>query len=269
MMRKEFKSALIALCLTIICFLPVLLVWRQGNEKYEIWFVGDSIIAGNFNGDSIPKYVEERTGIKTLNAGFGGMTMSEGLNCDKTNVYMSFNMVNISKAIRNRNLSFAKLNSQKNNSANVANWENNSEALSRADIDSCKIIFIEFGTNDYFAQIPLDDENDRYNVHTYGGALRTVLENVIVGMPKTKIVLIALPYNDISIDGFGLEDYVAKEIEIAKEYNVEVVNNFELSGINKDNYKEYLADGVHPNSEGILAMSKLIVDLIMEMKENL
>lgn len=267
MKKSNLISLLLALTLIILCFVPALVYMGRKGENYDIWFVGDSIIAGNPLG-SIPGLVSERTGTKILNAGFGGMRMSTDSIRDNTNAYVTYNMVNISQGIKNNDLSFSRLNMQKDNETNLEYWEEHAKALADADVKFCKIVFIEFGTNDYFEAVPLDDEKDKYNVNTYGGALRTVLENVQAGMPDARIVLITIPYNSVKTNGPKLQEYVFKELEIASEYEVEVINNYELSGICEANYSDYLYDGVHPNEKGIEVLSEPIIDLINEMKED-
>lgn len=268
MKNSSLLCGLIATLLLVLCAIPSFFFWKQGGTSYEIWFIGDSIIAGNTELNSIPAYVERTTGIKTLNAGFGGQLMSDVLDNDATNVYNSYNMVNISRGIKNHDLSFSGLNSQKDNQINIWYWEKHAKNLSEADIRKCRYLFIEFGTNDYFSETPVDDEKDKYNTGTFAGAMRTVIENVRAGMPDATVVLITPPYNSIDTSGPELDAYVTKEVEIASEYGIRLVNNYELSMINANNYTEYLIDGIHPNEKGVEKLSEGICRLINEMKEN-
>lgn len=267
MKKSNIFIAIVSISLFFACFLPAILFFNRKQEAYDIWFVGDSIFAGSINGDSIPAYVAEQTGCRVLNAGFGGLTMAKARSLDYSDVTCSYSMVNISEGIKNNDLSFAALNRFSNNQYNVLYWDKHAMDLYKASVDECKYIFIEYGTNDYFLSTPIDDDYDKYNVYTYAGALRTAIENIKEGMPCATIILVTPPYNNIESQGEALEAYVAKEIEVASEYGIYVINNYELSGINEDNYEEYLFDGTHPNTLGINILGAPIVEYIKDKQK--
>lgn len=267
MKKNSIITVICSIALLFICFVPAILFFNRKQEAYDVWFVGDSLFAGLADGKSIPSFVADETGLKVLNAGFGGLTMTKARSIDYANVSLLYNMVDISEGIKNRDLSFAALNRFKLNQYQVYWWDEHALNLSKADIEKCKYIFVGYGTNDSFIPNPIEDEFDKYNVYTYAGALRTAIENIKEGMPNAEIVLVTPPYNNVNPEKQILSAYVAKEIEIAAEYGLFVINNYELSGITEDNYEKFLTDGVHPNEDGISALATPMVEYIKGRQE--
>lgn len=264
MKKNKIWSLILAFLLVIMCVLPCFWVMHHQKIKYDVWFLGDSIIAGDYNGSSVPAYVAAQTGLDILNAGFGGMTMSRSPKTDRTDVSVMYTMTELSEGIANNDLTYTALNSLEGNPYNLPYWEQHARALSEASFSSPRYVFINFGTNDFFNNVPLDDENNRFNTYTYGGALRSIITNVRAGMPQATIILLTSPYNSFQSGGTDLKEYVSLEMEIADSMGIEVINNYELSGINKDNYEQYLSDGIHPNAMGVEALSRAIIDRIKE-----
>ena len=107
-------------------------------------------------------------------------------------------------------------------------------------------------------------------MNSFGGALRSSVENIRKALPDATIVLCTPTYTwtdyldvDCTKADFGggtLPEYVAKEKEIAAEYGLTCVDNFYGSGINRDNFKEYLYDGLHTLYEANLLIAENIVD---------
>ena len=62
-----------------------------------------------------------------------------------------------------------------------------------------------------------------------------------------------------------LEEYNAVVCNVAKHYNLSVVDLYNDSEITKDNYKKYYGDGhIHPNKEGMEAIKKVFVESLKE-----
>lgn len=267
MKKNNILITIASIALIFICFVPAILIFNKKQEAYDIWFVGDSLFAGSSDGKSIPSFVANETGFSVLNAGFGGLTMARAKNIDYSDVSLSYNLVDISEGIKNKDLSFAALNRFKLNQYHVDYWDKHALDLSKAAIDKCKYIFIGYGTNDSFIPNPVENEYDKYDIYTYAGALRTAIENIKKGMPNAELVLVTPPFNNIDPENKVLSAYVAKELEIADEYGLYVINNYELSGINKENYEKFLIDGVHPNEEGISILATPMVEYIKDKQD--
>lgn len=134
-------------------------------------------------------------------------------------------------------------------------------SLIPSDVD---IISVMGGTNDCSQELPIYVEGDEYyfNSGHYTGAIRRLIRKLQTDFPKAKIVFCnclsarlnevgkeqELPYrNDI---GLTMADYAAKCIEVCREMGIPCIDLCGESGINTWNAASYMADNVHPNSEG-------------------
>ena len=270
-MKNKIVAAAVAMVLILICFVPVMLSFAdRDREDYEIVCFGDSVMACFYGDGSIPYYIEELTGRTTLNAAFGGLPMSElrEVTFAGDSSYL-FSMVELSKALLNKDFSLQIIGTKQRVQEYTQEWYGVADSLDKLDYNSVQYVIIEHGVNDYLMGKALDDSADRYNESTFAGALRTSIENVRKALPNATVVLVTPAYMKLeSMDGdcmetdFGggtLPDYVAKEKEVAAEYGLTCVDNFSGSGINKDNYKEYLYDGLHSHQGGNVLMAENIV----------
>ena len=124
---------------------------------------------------------------------------------------------------------------------------------------------------DVLAQI--DDTNVRIenaenlkDTTTFAGAARYSIERILGAYPHIKIYLLSATWRlylnsdnayveDIDTKtnnlGFKTSDYNSKLKEIADEYHLKYINNYDI-GINKINYSHYFPnnDGAHHNENG-------------------
>lgn len=256
--------------LILICFIPVLLsVSDKKDAEYEIVCFGDSVMACFYGEGSVPYFLEELTGRATLNAAFGGLPMSSISEGGKAgDINPLFTMVELSEALLRNDFSL-QATAAKTYEVWPPEWRDISEELDRLDYESVQYVIIEHGVNDYQLGIPVDDMANPHNTYTFGGALRTSIENVRKAIPNATIVLCTPTYMhflnydkdcyEADYGGGTLPEYVEKEKEIAAEYGVICVDNFNGSGINKDNYLEYLYDGLHSHQGGNILIAENIV----------
>ncbi|MCR4678901.1 MAG: SGNH/GDSL hydrolase family protein [Lachnospiraceae bacterium] len=278
-MKNKKVAAAVAIVLILICFVPVLLVLRRPKKlQCEIVCFGDSIMAGYYDSATIPGYIEQYSGRKTLNAAFGGLTMSANFDNPKAgDASHLFSMVELSDALLKRDFSLQIMATKKDIIDYPQDWYNVAESLSTLDWDSVKYVFIEQGVNDYLLGKPLDDANDKYNRSTFAGALRTSIENVQKALPDAKIILLTPIYHWVGgeeadcterdLGGGTLLAYVDKDKEVAAEYGLICVDNFNGSGINRDNYKIYLYDGLHTLEEANALIAQNIIDNVEELRK--
>ncbi|MBO4679308.1 MAG: SGNH/GDSL hydrolase family protein [Lachnospiraceae bacterium] len=270
-MKNKGVAAAVAIVLILICFIPVILFFsRKKGADYEIVCFGDSVMACTYGEGAVPYYIGELTGRPTLNAAFGGLSMSKTSENTKAGDTSSFfTMASLSGALLNKDFSLQVTATKPGIGVYPKKWYEVALELDKLDYSKVKYVIIEHGVNDYLSGIPVDDASDRYNVHTFAGALRTSIENVQKAIPGATIVLVTPTYTHISFydkdcyeADFGggiLPDYVAKEKEVAAEYGLTFVDNLNGSGINKDNYKKYLYDGLHAHQDGNLLIAENIV----------
>lgn len=273
--NKKLLPAVIAVFVAALC-LVIALVWdRNGKETYDVVFFGDSIIAGWNAEKPIPSRFEELSGLKTFNAAFGGMTMarSSELSGSGSGSYL-FTMAGLSESLAVRDFSKQLMALDEDNIYEIGYWSEKTQELSNIDWDSVRYVVIEQGTNDYNEGIALDDPDDPYNTGTFGGALRTVIKNIKKGAPNAEIIIMTPLYcyiqgadgdcTEVSFGGGLLSEYADKEIEIADESGILIMDDYRNSGINADNYTDYIYDGLHTNGEGDALIADLLWNFISE-----
>ena len=278
-MKNKKVAAAVAIVLILICFVPALLVFRRPKKlQCEIVCFGDSVMAGYYDSAALPGYIEKYSGRTTLNAAFGGLTMSANFDNSKAgDASHLFSMVELSDALLKRDFSLQMMATKKDIIDYPQDWYNVAESLGTLDWESVKYVFIEHGINDYLLGKPLDDAADRYNRSTFAGALRTSIENVQKALPDAKIILLTPIYHWVGgeeedcterdLGGGTLLAYVDKDKEVAAEYGLICVDNFNGSGINRDNYKEYLYDGLHTLEEANALIAQNIIDNVEGLRK--
>lgn len=239
------------------------------SEKYDIVFFGDSIVAGIEKYESIPTMIEKDTGLKTLNCGFGGLTMSSGTKENYPGDFTFFySMVALSELVKNNELDTLSLALPAEDYIVPAAWNEKVEIMTRLETSGIRYALIEYGINDYMAGKPVDNPDNPYDIKTFGGALRKTIENLQEAIPDVCIVLVTPTYIERdgesclekSFGGGTLDAYVTKEFEVAEQYGISVVDNFYSEIINKDNLGTMTYDNLHPNEEG----NRLIADNILK-----
>lgn len=274
------KALLIAIILLTICLVGSILIatHKEKSEEYDVVFFGDSVIACEYSDISIPAIMNEKGEWKTLNAAFGGLTMSTirdiKANGDTSDL---FSMLELSYALKENDFSLQILGAQKGNPGAINGWYEVSESLNKTDWSKVKYILIEQCANDYLQGTPADNPEDIYDDRTFGGALRIAIENIRMGAPKAKIVIVTPTYiNPLGLKGdcrtadYGggtLPDYIAKEHEIAEQYGCLIIDNFEEVNINSENYEQYLPGGLHGNLAGNTLIAENILEHLKEFDE--
>jgi len=270
-MKNRIVKVSFAAALILICFIPAIIFFsKKKTAEYEIVCFGDSVMAGYYSTDTVPACIKKMTGRPVLNAAFGGLSMSKPYEIPKEGDTSNFySMAELSEALLNRDFSLQIMGTKLRVEEFEKKWPAVADKLNKLDYNSVKYIIIEHGVNDYLMGKRIDDDANPYNIYTFAGALRTSIENVKKAIPNATIVLVTPTYMQLdSMDkdcfetdfgGGTLPDYVAKEKEVAAEYGLICVDDFYESGIDKDNYEEYLFDGLHTLYEANLLIADNIV----------
>lgn len=269
-MKKTSKTEIyVAIGIAVLCLIfSFLLSLKRGEREVDVVLFGDSVIEGGLFGN-VKDELEKITGMSILNAGFGGMTMCRTDMEEHQGDYLYFySMVQLSSMIRNRDFSLISLANARYDYIMSAGWRERSEALEEINWKKVKGIVIEQCVNDYMRGCAIDNPDDKYDESTFAGALRTTIENVKKGAPNAILYLETPSYMQLGIyeddclsHDFGggvLTDYVTKEMEIAAEYDVKVIDVFGNKIINKDNVETYTYDGLHPSEEGYKVLAEFI-----------
>ncbi len=265
-----FVSVLLFVCITGI----FLFVKQTKETEYKIVCLGDSIIGNVRDDSSIPAYIESMCRLSTYNGGFGGTTAS----CIETNgrAAISDNIVSLAElanAIAYDD--FSVQNAGINRYVSVDYFPEALYGFDDIDWSNVEIVVIEHGVNDYLNGVALDNQENPYDVTSYGGALRHTLRQLQANRPDLRIILCTPTYcwiyseglscQEINYGGGYLEDYVNLELQIAQEFGVEIIDNFHESGIGGEfeNWSQYTEDGLHLNDAGRKLIAERISAVIL------
>ena len=266
--KKEHVALWITFLGAVLLTAILMFLWSRRTEEYDIVFFGDSRTEGLKLESTVPELTEAATGLRALNAGFGGTALS--LLSDDIYEYPEdmLSMVSLSEGLetgfkpvgawtRGRSIYF-KDRSYYNDTAKV---------LSSAKLKNASFVVIGHGVNDAMLDVHVSNSKDPYDAKTFEGALRTSLENIAKALPGAKIILVSpVPY---FIEGETcneelLRGYAECEAKISAEYGAIFVDAGSRSGISAANHTEFLSDGIHYTDEGAKLISALIIQAIEE-----
>lgn len=136
---------------------------------------------------------------------------------------------------------------------------------------------LNYGLNDYFSGLPVENPADDFDVRTYAGALRTGISTLKEAYPDAVIILLTPTFTILFSDGTEingerggvLTDYVEAAVNVAQDMDVIFINNYTDGGINADTQGMYLADGCHPNEAGALLLGRHILEEMQRITESL
>ena len=138
--------------------------------------------------------------------------------------------------------------------------------LKSIDFSKVDIVTIAYGTNDFTACVSMDNTENPKDIKTFAGALKYSIETLLSAHPHLKIFVCSQTYrfrmdadgvyttdSDIRANekGFKLPDYVQKTKEVAKDYHLPFINNYNI-GMSKFTRSVYFSptDGTHPIQAG-------------------
>ena len=225
---------------------------------------GDSITGMGMR--SYAENIQKNTGITTINLGIGGAKMANKTDTDIDVLSMAETM----RALTTPDFDWSRQDAYAASSGQNAIVEH-VKNMKNLDLSTLDYASIWFGTNDFTANVVLDNPDDPYDVTTFGGALRYSLDKLLEANPDLKIMLITPMYRDRQIkesdnpyiadgknsddypnnNGVYLTEYGDKIKGIAANYgeNVMVLDMYVESGINRYNHQKYFYDGLHPSGE--------------------
>lgn len=116
---------------------------------------------------------------------------------------------------------------------------------------------IEYGLNDYFNGAVLDNVEDRMDICSFGGALRSGIDQLRSEYPESKIILVSpyapdiqergnLPYRE---GGATIPEIADRIDDISKECGTELLDLYHSPGVSAELLPQLLADGIHPSYE--------------------
>lgn len=286
--KKNIIKYIVFVVIAVISAGIILATTKIGSKKYypfddskmQIVFFGDSNIANEVEGQTIPDRVAELMDCEVYNCAVGGTTAAK-INTenyfDRTGDL--FCLYNMSKIMEIEDYQ-AMLDFREKLSYSEEEGVGKLNMLVNLDYAKVDYIVISYGINDYTAGIRADSAGNPYDETTYEGALRSSVERISELCPESTIILSTITYcayaEDADKDGYSYDwgggfitEYRDAAVRVASEYeNVFVIDNLELLGINDANYKDYLSDGIHFNSEAQKLYTNYLVDMLMKIESN-
>ena len=223
---------------------------------------GDSIFGRQRPPEDISTELAKLTGATVHNCGFGGCRMAKHSDAR----YDAFSMYRLADAVVSGDWSLQDAGIADTTQPALPVYFSEGLAILKglnfADVD---IITIAYGTNDFTSSVSLVKE-DAKDTTSFAGALRYSVETLLNAYPHLKIFVCSQTYRFwmdesnvftedsdtyTNIDGEKLTDFVAKTEEVAKEYHLPYINNYDI-GMNKYNRSLYFpaTDGTHPLTTG-------------------
>ena len=285
MKKKPIKECIVFSLIALIAAVSIIATAQIGTKKYypgdesklQIVFLGDSNIAYDIEGKTIPHRVEERFECDVYNCAVGGTTAT------KTNtlnyVDKSFDLLclyNITKVMDTEDHQplmdfFAET------TVNEQLGTGKMQMLVNIKYEEVDYIIISYGLNDYTMGCAISGE-DQYDETTYEGALRCSVERLQRICPNATIIVSSITYcafsenGKLAEDGYErnwgggyINDYRDAAERVASEYeNVIFMDNLELLEIDKTNCAEYIHDEMHLNSAGQEKYADCLVEIIKE-----
>lgn len=281
--RENIISQIIYFVIAMILF--GVLFWltfpdRQGELErttFPVVVMGDSIVGQNRDKSSVPGQLEEFLGTPVYNGAFGGTCLAMQRDVDDNYTSDMLNMVSLSKAIAADDFGVQQTVRSRKEITDYFGYV--VDELECVDFNQVEVLVIAFGINDYHASIPLDNEQNPMDEFTFGGALRSILTTIQKRYPDMKIVLATPTYawyrgQNLTCEEYNtgsayLEEYVEKEIEIAEEYDVKVVDLYHNVYPHEkwEDWAIYTEDGVHPNEQGRVLLAEKLAEAIKELGE--
>lgn len=244
---------------------------EYGNEKRVYNLIGKTVvcfgdsITGNYNfGDNYPYQIEEKTGAKVYNVGFGGCRME--LTNETSIAYVNpFSMASLADAIVSNASDRWGMQDANVDSFAQKSWVRARLAILKSiDFSTVDIVTIAYGANGI--GLPIENESNLLDTYSYAGATRYAIKTLLAKYPHLRIVLLTPIYRWYSatsddgdthqISGQTLLDRVTKLLEVGAEIKIPTIDLYHTLGINKYNYTGYFgdddetADGTHINSFG-------------------
>lgn len=220
---------------------------------------GDSLIGMTRDQTSVPAYAAAYTGAKVYNVGFGGCRMSK----HPSNGYAAFSMWALADAVASGD--YATQEAQAPSGSDY--FASQLDVLKSIDFTSVDAIVIHYGTNDFAANVPLDDSANLLSTDTVCGALRYSIKKILTAFPKIKIFVsppLYRTWNGVGAETYKntlektLPEYDSAMKTVAEEHNLPTIDGYKRLGINAINSGAYLSDGTHLNDFGRRQFGELI-----------
>ncbi len=236
---------------------------RKTRKMYtpQIVVLGDSIFGQARDETSVSSLLSELLGQEVFNGALGG-TCASRVNREGRLAYSkdSLSFVELSRAAALDDFGWQQATRVRESTTEY--FPEVIDDLEKIDFSGVDILLVQYGLNDYHAGVPLDNPEDPYDTYTFAGAFRGAVAYWRETYPEIRIVLLTSTYSwyeyagktceEMDEGGGILEDYINKEIQVAEEMGVEVLDLYHDVYPHEtwEDRKLYTHDGLHPNEAG-------------------
>ncbi len=254
---------------------------KKEDDKVEIVFFGDSQIAGGRKDQTdIATYVGNRVPNSVVyNLGIGGTTGS---------VEASTSEIDPSKLHSTSFLGMTYcLAGESDREATLANNPDVLETMNKVDPEKVDYYFIEYGTNDFINNVPLDMSmyaTDGEQFHAFYNAMCRGIDVLSEISPDAQFIIMT-PFYGIYVaddgsyigdsyivsNGTGtLADYARKAINVSEDRELYYFDGMFISkcDLYLDTADKYLLDNLHLNVTGRQIMGRLLAHYVNYLEEN-
>ncbi|MCM1188883.1 MAG: SGNH/GDSL hydrolase family protein [bacterium] len=274
--KRREKIGLMLISALLFC---ILLFLFGGNgtakEKHTVQIVvfGDSAYGNVRDESAISAQLGRLLGKTAYNAGFGGTCVGR-ISWDTRLDFSgsSLSMVALAKAVYADDFSVQQ--TIKPVPDITFYFGETIEGLTAIDFSAVEAVLIGHGSNDYTTGIPLENKGDAMDEYTFAGALRKSVTMLRKANPGMRIVLLTPTYSwllgrNMTCEEYDtgegiLEDYVLKELEVAEELDVEVIDLYHdfFPHEKWEDWELYTMDGLHPNEAGRAWIAEKIAEYL-------
>lgn len=266
MERRIRRKTIIYGCVSAAVFGVLLLLTFPPRKSHKVYaprivVMGDSIFGQIRDESAVSEQLSALLGREVYNGALGGTCLSRMDTAGRlSDTRDSLSFVAISRAVALDDFGIQQATFVRENATEY--FPEVVDTLEVIDFSNVDILLVLYGVNDYHAGVPLDDPEDPYNEYTFGGALRSSLTTWREACPDIRIILLTSTYSwyvytgetceEMDQGGGILEDYVNKELQIAEEMNVEILDlyhDFYPHEVWED-HALYTSDGLHLNEAG-------------------
>ena len=242
------------------------------GSELQIVFMGDSIFDNNRDGTGVPYLTAVQCGDADFyNLAIGGTSASieMGEESESEN-WTSRSLVGMVKAMKGEI------------PTDIFAGTRAKEILDNPNVDFSKTDYfvVEYGINDFFRAVPLDNPDTFFDLRTYAGALRYAMNNLGDVADDATIILCGPHYcqffngsqfigdGNVLNTGYGtLFDYKGISQYVANEHQVVFFDAYLDLGIDGYTAEEYLEDGVHLTAAGRQLYADALAQIIMKYEE--
>lgn len=222
-------------------------------SRYDIVFIGDSILANDAGSLSIPDIIHTFSGASVFNCAQGGTCAAEPA----------------PEALCFPKMANEFLSGQPEAPDTV--YGRGILEYASADHSGKETCFVfHFGVNDYFSGIAIENAGDGYDILTYTGAMRAAIADLAAAYPDALFIVMGpgriTQFNngtDLINGSDQLSHYYAAAAALSEELGVPYLDLYRGFPENGEELADVLLwDGVHYNEHGRFTLSKRIMDFI-------